>query len=317
MMKKYTVLVLMSTYNGAHFLREQLDSILAQQGVDVYILIRDDGSVDNTCKILEEYSSRNSNLTYLLGDNMGFVKSFSALVKMALEYKIQSDFYAFADQDDIWFSDKLCTACKALASQDDTKPNLFTSNSMQIDADGNELGLFHQGLYPMFRRGNILIYGTEQGCSMAFNYKAIELYSLKEPVISFHDRWMYLICFYLGTVQYNHRPLFYYRIHGNNTLAAIHGNTRHKSILNRLMGIVNFYFSGNPITNHQIMASEFYKTWENLIQVNDRGIIENYLKYRRNFISKFHVMFGYDYQCPYRGSIEEYPHRRFIFFNLL
>ena len=61
-MKIPRVLVLMSTYNGERFLEEQLDSILSQEGVDVSLLVRDDGSKDNTCQLLSDYASRNQNI---------------------------------------------------------------------------------------------------------------------------------------------------------------------------------------------------------------------------------------------------------------
>ena len=142
-MKNPVVLVLMSTYNGGRFLKEQIDSILSQEDVDVRLLVRDDGSKDNTCSILSEYASVHQNIEWKACENVGFVRSFSALVRMALESEIAADYYAFADQDDIWMSKKLITACSVLFSKDASKPNLFTSNSMQVDADGKELELFH------------------------------------------------------------------------------------------------------------------------------------------------------------------------------
>ena len=163
-MKIPRVLVLMSTYNGERFLEEQLDSILSQEGVDVSLLVRDDGSKDNTCQLLSDYASRNQNIKMKACENVGFVKSFSALVN------IDADYYAFADQDDIWMPNKLATACAVLATKDNSKPNLFTSNSMQIDAEGRELELFHNGPEPKFRKGNVLVFGTEQARSVAISH---------------------------------------------------------------------------------------------------------------------------------------------------
>ena len=73
----------MSTYNGERFLREQLDSILSQQDVEISLLVRDDGSKDNTCQILSDYASKHQNVIWKSFENVGFVKSFSALIRMA------------------------------------------------------------------------------------------------------------------------------------------------------------------------------------------------------------------------------------------
>ena len=75
----------MSTYNGERFLKEQIDSILSQEGVEIRLLVRDDGSKDRTWEILEEYASGYRNIVITMGENVGFVKSFSALVRMALD----------------------------------------------------------------------------------------------------------------------------------------------------------------------------------------------------------------------------------------
>ena len=95
-MKK--VQVLLSTYNGEKYLKEQLDSIIAQKGVDVHILARDDGSKDDTIKILEGYE----NIDIIKGSNIGVCKSFFELINKSGEY----DYYSFADQDDVWDCDR-------------------------------------------------------------------------------------------------------------------------------------------------------------------------------------------------------------------
>lgn len=100
------VTVLMSTYNGEKYLKEQIDSILSQVDVDVRLVIRDDGSTDNTVGVIKEYSQRNSNVEFTVGKNIGYANSFLTLIQMAGD----SDYYAFSDQDDIWKKNKLSTA---------------------------------------------------------------------------------------------------------------------------------------------------------------------------------------------------------------
>jgi rhamnosyltransferase len=103
------IVVLLSTYNGATYLRGQIDSILAQKNVDVQLLVRDDGSTDSTCAILQEYADRGE-LTCFAESNVGVVKSFLALCLRAPV----ADYYAFADQDDVWLPEKLWHAVTAL-----------------------------------------------------------------------------------------------------------------------------------------------------------------------------------------------------------
>lgn len=96
-MNTKSVQVVMSTYNGEKYLKEQIDSILSQEGVDVRLYIRDDGSSDRTTDILASYQEH-KNVKIEKGNNLGFAKSFLT----ALDECDEADYYAFSDQDDVW-----------------------------------------------------------------------------------------------------------------------------------------------------------------------------------------------------------------------
>lgn len=108
-MNTKSVQVVMSTYNGEKYLKEQIDSILSQEGVDVRLYIRDDGSSDRTTDILASYQEH-KNVKIEKGNNLGFAKSFLT----ALDECDEADYYAFSDQDDVWEKDKLSTAIQSI-----------------------------------------------------------------------------------------------------------------------------------------------------------------------------------------------------------
>lgn len=302
-MKTPLVFVLMSTYNGEQFLREQLDSVLAQKGVDIRLLVRDDGSSDSTCQILDEYCKYHTNIELIKGENLGFIKSFSALIKLAANNPVVPDCYAFCDQDDVWMPEKLSVAYRSLSVLDANKPCLFTSNSMEVDTFGNEMELFHLGHTPRYKKGNVLVYGTEQGCSMVFNRKAVEVYASCEPTITWHDRWLYHICYFLGQTTYTHKPLFFYRIHKNNALA----NNKTSSLANEKYKIVRIFrllFTEPPMTRHVEMAREFYEHFGDQLSEEDRQIFKRYIVCRRNIISKIYMLFSSEFSYPFSDANE-------------
>ena len=272
------VLVLMSTYNGEKYLDEQINSILTQDEVEVYLLIRDDGSKDKTCEVLENYARQFANIQFVKSNNLGFVKSFSELVRLAQYFKPSVDYYAFSDQDDVWMSHKLKTACDYLSRMDQNNPLLFSSNSLYVDEHMNELGLFHKNK-PYRTKENVMIYPTEQGCSMVFNKKAVELYNLHHPTISWHDRWMCLICNFMGEMTYCQEPLFYYRLHGNNTLGS------EASFLQRFYK--DFAVLVKTERDSYSMAKEFLGFYQNSLSRNDKSIMEVYINYRKNLKKKW------------------------------
>ena len=287
------VLVLLSTYNGEKFLREQLDSILSQKDVEISLLVRDDGSKDETCSIIDDYAIQHQNIHVEKSENVGFIRSFSSLIRMAQLYKGEVDYFAFADQDDIWMPDKLKVACDRLAEMDPNTPHLYTSNSIQVTSEGEKISLFHSTC-PSYSKGNVMIYGTEQGCSMVFNRKALEIYDQYPPVKAYHDRWMYMICAFLGTTYYDHTPRFYYRIHNGNAVGSILERDQ-ENILMRFFSPSMF----KPLNKHLEMAEEFYHRLNDRLSSSDQGLLKIYIQYRKRIKCKIQLLFDQHFRCPY------------------
>lgn len=95
-MENKKVAVIMSTYNGERFIKEQLDSILNQTYKNLEIVVRDDGSKDGTVQIVKEYMKTYPNIVLHEGENLGFIKSFFELLNL-----VEADYYSYADQDDV------------------------------------------------------------------------------------------------------------------------------------------------------------------------------------------------------------------------
>lgn len=281
-MQKCSVLVLLSAYNGEKYIKEQIETIVNQEGVNVSVLVRDDGSKDNTLDILKDIASKFENVHYIAGTNLGFVGSFSELVHYALQ-KDTVDFYAFADQDDVWYADKLLSSSNLLAGLDVDLPNLACCNSDLISADKQKIGIFKK-VSTRFTRGNTLYYGSFQGCSMLFNHKALEIYDKYRPTDIYHDRWMYLICYYLGNVKVDFKPHFGYRIHGHNAIGAKVEND------NLIQDMANFIARKNEQTSKEIKA--FYSIFNDDISPKDKILFDVYLSCKRSFVSKWKILFG-------------------------
>lgn len=217
------IIVLMSTYNGEHFLKAQIDSLLAQDVADfaqLKLLVRDDGSRDSTTAILKQYQDENK-LTWYSGANLGPEKSFMDLLNRAPD----ADYYAFCDQDDVWFPDKLSRAVHALAKVDNqAQPLLYCTAVTATDA---ELKPFDTGKSPLMRYtdyAHALVYSTTQGCTFVFNHIARSLvlrYDMNTNYVLMHD-WLThkVVTIMGGTMIYDKKPSLYYRQHGSNVIGA-------------------------------------------------------------------------------------------------
>lgn len=210
------VQVLMSTYNGEKYIREQLDSILKQTYPFVEILIRDDGSSDGTISILKEYSDRYENVTYYQGNNVGVIQSFLQLLRDSDD---SAEYFSFADQDDVWLPEKIERAVEKLKGRNCDLPLLYCSDQYVTDEKLNIIKIDEKKARPSF--GNALVQNICTGCTAVMNHALRELVNQTKPVnIVMHDWWFYILASLKGEVIYDDTPHMYYRQHGSNEWGA-------------------------------------------------------------------------------------------------
>ena len=220
---KLKILVLMSTYNGEKYLREQIDSILAQDIADtaqLALLVRDDGSSDATADILNDYQNAGK-LTWYSGENLRTERSFWHLLQNAPE----ADLYAFCDQDDYWLPDKLSRAAGLLAQAGDPgKPLLYCSAFTATDEHLNPITVESSPLNRYTDPVHALIYSTAPGCTFVFNHSARRLamrYDMERNPVVIHDWLLHkIVTTQGGTMLYDPEPHICYRQHGNNVIGV-------------------------------------------------------------------------------------------------
>lgn len=215
------VQVLLSAHNGARFLREQLDSILAQDWPALSLKVRDDGSSDDTRAILSEYQAA-GRLQAEFGPHLGALQSFALLLDSA---DGQADYFAFSDQDDVWLPGKIRRAvhCLEAAAAEDRGeesgelPLLYGCRSTITDA-----ALHPLGLTPLPRRGpsfaNALVESILHGGTLLMNQMArakIASRGIPREALA-HDWWCYLVISATGRVIYDPSPQRLYRQHSGN-----------------------------------------------------------------------------------------------------
>lgn len=213
-MKPPSVLVLLSTYNGEKYLPELLDSLKKQKGVDLSLLVRDDGSKDDTIQVVKEHFPEHCQI--IEGENCGSTKSFFALMK---EASLDYDYYAFCDQDDSWMEDKLSRAVSCLSSlSEKEKPQLYFAGQVLTDADLHIIGEHKISFSGDVRSG--VIFNQMAGCTTLFNKALLQLFKRHPDVnAAFHDSYLYKLCVaFDGDIYVDDQEKILYRQHGTNTV---------------------------------------------------------------------------------------------------
>lgn len=214
------VAILMATYCGEKYLPAQLDSIFEQSYGNFSLWVSDDGSTDNTRDVLARYVSGYSQKLHVFqGPQQGFAKNFLSLLQCQ---EINAAFYAFADQDDVWHTEKIERAITWLNKQPPEQPALYCSRTSLVDELGRGLGDS-----PLFTRppcfANALVQSIGGGNTMVFNQAARVLLGLasKDAKVVSHDWWLYIIVAGAGgCIHYDPRPSIDYRQHGANLIGS-------------------------------------------------------------------------------------------------
>ena len=283
------VIVLMSTYNGEKYIREQLDSILAQKGVDVSIFVRDDGSKDATHDILDEYQEAGK-LVWYTGKNLRSAKSFMDLVYTAKE----ADYYAFCDQDDYWLPEKLKVAVEHLEIFEKTKPALYYSRYKMVDQDLNPLPDSADTPYISLTMKQAVVNSNCTGCTVVFNKCLLDyMKSNKAEFQIMHDNWIHKVCVALdGNVYFDKHAYILYRQHGNNVIG---GSTSMRKRLKRHIDTA----LRTPCYRSDSIAT-LYDEYREYMPDENRKVCALIKDYKKGF-NRFKIIFDKNYKTGNRS----------------
>lgn len=225
--------VLMSTYNGAVFLPEQLDSILAQHGPPLRLLVRDDGSTDQTPVLLRQYAAAQRARVILIsdGEHLGPCASFGRLLLAA-----RAPYVMFADQDDVWLPGKVARSLQCMlqaeAQHGPDCPLLVHTDLAVVDYRLRLLGASfwkYQHIDPIGGAvlNRLLIQNVATGCTMIANRALLRLAVPIPPEAMMHDWWLALVAAASGRVECLPEATVLYRQHGGNRIGAVRWDAAH------------------------------------------------------------------------------------------
>jgi glycosyltransferase involved in cell wall biosynthesis len=205
--------ICIATYNGAEYIREQLDSIVNQTYQNFEVIIQDDCSSDNTLEIVKEYEDKINITIYKNEENLGYIKNFESVTK-----KANGDLIALCDQDDVWEKDKL-----ELLVHNISDTTLIYSDSLLVDQNAQSLHLrFSHSLKNNFVSTKNPLTFINDNCvsahAMLFKKELLEII-FPFPQNVFFDAWIAANAASLNGVVYLDKCLVNYRQHSTNTLS--------------------------------------------------------------------------------------------------
>jgi glycosyltransferase involved in cell wall biosynthesis len=206
--------IVMGTYNGERYLREQLESIYKQSYSNIDVVVCDDCSTDATVEILKEFSKRHGLIYFVNEMNLGLVKNFEKALSLA-----KGDYIALADQDDIWYPEKI-----ELLLNNIENFSLIHSSVNVIDADGKPhpnafvVSEYSRDHSEKVNFSDFLDTAWVLGCTSLIDKSLLEKCLPFPEGVMFHDWWLTMAAIKLGRgIKYIHQPTIKYRQYGENT----------------------------------------------------------------------------------------------------
>lgn len=280
-----TVDVLLATYNGEKYIREQIESILNQTYQNIRLIISDDCSKDNTPEILREYEKKDNRIElYIQEKNLGVVKNIEFLLS-----KVKNNYYMLSDQDDVWLSEKIEKSLETLTNKD---ADLVFGDLEVVDQD-------LKTIYPSFGDFMLLnnkinkyinspklnyIYNCVTGCTVLAKKETIQkivpLPGKSKYLI--HDHWIGLMASIYGKVAYMPEKYIKYRQHGNNQVGTekiSHGFKKLDQVrelfINVKLGVFGTYVENNyrfPESMQELNVEiyDYFKMIQNKKNINFR-----------------------------------------------
>ena len=233
--------VVMATYNGEKYIKEQMESILAQSLQYFEFIICDDCSIDSTVQILNEYAARDKRIKVFVNEhNLGFKKNFEKAISFC-----SGDYIALSDQDDIWTKDHLEKLFSIIGNH-----SLACGNALMVDKNGNSLGknlnevdgLFFFNPETVFYR--LAFTGNPfQGTSMLLRSDFVKNCIPIPEKIKYHDVWFSWCACMENKIAYTFDVINNYRQHGNNVSFLFHNKVK-RTFLNALFSKIKIFFTG-------------------------------------------------------------------------
>ncbi len=229
------IAILLATYNGKDYLKQQLKSLFDQTFSEFRLVIHDDGSSDGTAEIIDEYRNRYPDKVEVFYGNQcgGPKENFLWMLE-----RVEADYYLLCDQDDVWFPEKMERSIEALINaenelhmvnvHDDSPVCVFTDMQV-VDEDLNNISnsfIRYIGRSPKNTAyTQIIIDNPAAGCTMCFNRRLRDLVVDLIPRIDLdnipmHDALILEIASIMGKVVAIDEPLAYYRQTGHNAMGA-------------------------------------------------------------------------------------------------
>lgn len=279
---EYKIIILLATYNGGKYVREQLESITKQSYSNWELLISDDGSTDDTLTIIRAFCAKDTRIKIVNEGqaNIGACQNFGNLLTTSLDR--EWDFVMFADQDDFWYDSKIQNTLDGMLEQDDFKEIsklVYTDFEYADDLLKPLLKETERNVF-FWKEPNLprlLAQNNIYGCTMMMNRLLAEKASPIPFSAENHDYWISMVAASVGKIVHIKKRTILYRQHTHN----VSGHYLNNSLKRRFE---RYYKRNKPLEKMMTlrfeMAGELQNRFSNEISDSHKKLLSEYSKFK-------------------------------------
>ncbi|MDO9106842.1 MAG: glycosyltransferase family 2 protein [Methylovulum sp.] len=280
---KPLVSIVIATYNGERFLREQLDSIFRQTYTHIEIIAIDDCSTDRSLAILKEYADKHPHFTLIKNEqNIGYQKNFEKGFALA-----KGDYIAPSDQDDIWLENKIEVLVNNIGNH-----AIAYCNSAFINSTSELLNKTMNDIKTLTNFDNPIMYVTgasAPGHAMLIT-KQLALEAMPYPTLVSHDYWLAFVATFSSSLKFIDEVLVLYRRHDTNVFGAINSKNKTRETaqqrVHKARQRVQLLYQKCPdhLTEQKQTLYAICKSYESYSFANNFARMSIFFKYRKEIL---------------------------------
>lgn len=286
--------IIMSTYNGEKFLKEQVESIFASNHEHLELHVFDDGSSDETMQILKEFKHHYEHRLHIYENhrNLGVTKNFLHGIRTVMEKDKDAQYFMCCDQDDFWHPDKVSKTLKRMKQMETRfgvdRPLLVFTDAVIADENLKEISdSFMKTQHFNTKKidlAHLLMENKCIGCTTMINRPYEQFLKHTPNAARYHDWWLALIAAAFGHISYLPKATLDYRQHSSNVV----GSVSFSSYVKRRMATIKD--QKITLAKNRDQAEEFLHLFDDDLQKHQKSIVESYLKmFHSNYFKRRYI----------------------------
>ena len=251
--------ILMATYNGERFIKEQIESLLGQTVQNFKLYINDDKSTDSTFEVAQEYEKKHPEKIFVSQNEKNLGGAKQNFIQMMINHK--DDYILLCDQDDVWLPDKIDKSLHKMKEMelqhDKSKPLLVYTDLTVVDENLNIISQSYFKTEDIYNKkktlNKIVARNITTGCTVMYNRALADLIESTPEHMIMHDWWLTLIACAFGELSTIFEPTVMYRQHSDNEIGVI----KVKTLSHMLHKLINYKEAKKVLNDTYAQATSF------------------------------------------------------------